>query len=400
MEEQSSDGGQTGDSTSTSADARPACPKKQTGSRRKRWNRKKQKRKTGAGGSQGSGCSGESVAAPVQSQTQSGSRSVPSDRGSQPRFSGEEAGPAPHGPAPRQSVRRDQSTRRDQGSHPRSAGKRTGPAPSGPAPRWGPTNGERNQRRKSGGNTVPPNDNRRERRDRGPARGNAPRGNTVNPGHEPRAGAGPNPSGRRVHTDSTTHRESQQLRDSRVDAGDTAPSWERPADRLPSLSSSTEPSWLSDEVTDEEWKALADFVRCEWEKFEDMVQALIDHIADVCKHHMDAAVTQREASSTQCWWWQKKCQNRAWQKTRQNSPPNNPTQNDGPYSGGHSHEGRTRRLQAARKRYNGPQAQCLQRLFLRNRKACVRRSLRKVMGDSARYHSISSQTFSRMSTLT
>ena len=43
VEEQSSDGGQMGDPTSTSADARPACPKKQAGSRKKRRNRKKRK---------------------------------------------------------------------------------------------------------------------------------------------------------------------------------------------------------------------------------------------------------------------------------------------------------------------------------------------------------------------
>ena len=56
-----------------------------------------------------------------------------------------------------------------------------------------------------------------------------------------------------------------------------------------------------DEVTDEEWKALADFVRCdlealkgyfEWKKIEDMVQALVNRVADVCKHHMDVAVTR------------------------------------------------------------------------------------------------------------
>ena len=55
-----------------------------------------------------------------------------------------------------------------------------------------------------------------------------------------------------------------------------------------------------DEVTDEERKALVDFVRSEleaiegkfeWEKFEDMVQALVNRVADICKHHMDAAVT-------------------------------------------------------------------------------------------------------------
>ena len=92
VEEQSSDGGQTDDSMSTSADARPACPKKHAGSRRKRRNRKKRKRNTGAGGSQGGSHSGEPMAAPAQSQTQSGSQSVPSDRGSQPRFSGREQG--------------------------------------------------------------------------------------------------------------------------------------------------------------------------------------------------------------------------------------------------------------------------------------------------------------------
>ena len=53
-------------------------------------------------------------------------------------------------------------------------------------------------------------------------------------------------------------------------------------------------------MTDEEWNALADFVQSElealkenfvWDKFEEMVQALIDHVVEVCKHHMDAAVT-------------------------------------------------------------------------------------------------------------
>ena len=83
----------------------------------------------------------------------------------------------------------------------------------------------------------------------------------------------------------TTRRESQQHRDSREGAGDTAPSGERPADRLPPSTASTEPNWLTvkfDEVTDEERKALADFVRrelealegnFEWEKFEDVVQS-------------------------------------------------------------------------------------------------------------------------------
>ena len=78
-----------------------------------------------------------------------------------------------------------------------------------------------------------------EHRDRDPARGNTPRGNTANPVREPRAGAGPNPLGCWTRTDSTTHRESEQLRDLRGDAGDTAPPKERPADRLPSSSSST-----------------------------------------------------------------------------------------------------------------------------------------------------------------
>ena len=98
---------------------------------------------------------------------------------------------------------------------------------------------------------------------------------------------------------------------------------------------------------------------------------------------MDAAVTRREASATQRWRWRKKRQNGARQSTRQNfPPPNNPTQSDGPSSGGRSHEGRTRRRQAARKRYDGPQAQRLQKLFLRNRKACVREILEE--GDGRR----------------
>ena len=151
VEEQSSDGGQTGDSTPTSADARPTCPKKQAGSRKKRQNRKKRRqKKPGAGGSQGGGHSGE-----------------------------------------------------------------------------------------------------------------PPTSCTVTPKME----AWPKPFlGRRTDIDSTTRRESQQPRDSWGDAGDTAPPEERPANRLPSSSSSTEPSWLSvkfDEVTDEEWKALASFVRSE-----------------------------------------------------------------------------------------------------------------------------------------
>ena len=184
-----------GDSTSTSADARPACPKKQAGSRRKRRKRKKRKQKTGAGGLQGGGHSGESVVATAQSQTQSGSRSVPSDQGSQPRFSGEGTGPAPCGPAPRQSVRRDQSTRRNRGSQPRSTGKRTGPAPSGPVPGSDPANGERNQRRRSGGNTMPPNDNHRECRDRGPACGNAHPGQYCEPWMRAQGRGWPKPFG-------------------------------------------------------------------------------------------------------------------------------------------------------------------------------------------------------------
>ena len=92
VEELSSEGGQTGDSTSTSADARPARPKKRAGSRKKRQNRKRRKRKSGAGESQGGGRSGEAVAAPAQSQTHSGSRSTSRDRGSQPRSSGQGTG--------------------------------------------------------------------------------------------------------------------------------------------------------------------------------------------------------------------------------------------------------------------------------------------------------------------
>ena len=216
--------------------------KKQAGSMKKHQNRKKQKQKTGTGGSQGGGCSGEFMAAPAkQSQFQSDSRSVHCDRGSQPRSSGKVTGPAPCGPAPHQNVRRDQSTRRDRSSQPRFSGKRTWLAPRGPAPCSGPANGEWNQRRKSGGNTVPPNDNRREHRDRGPAHG---KGNTANPGREPRAGAGPNPSGRQTRTDSTTRWESQQPRDFWEGTGDTLHPGERQADRLPSSVSSTEPSWL------------------------------------------------------------------------------------------------------------------------------------------------------------
>ena len=50
-----------------------------------------------------------------------------------------------------------------------------------------------------------------------------------------------------------------------------------------------------DEVTDEERKALVKFVwnelealerSFEWDLFEDMVQALVNRVADKCKHHM------------------------------------------------------------------------------------------------------------------
>ena len=155
--------------------------------------------------------------------------------------------------------------------------------------------------------------------------------------------------------------------------------------------------WLTlayEEVTEEYRKELNDFVDSalkdlegasfEWEKFEQMVQALVDKVASKCEFHMDDATTSRPVKPNQGWRWRKKkrhgqnstqtsvssSQSQGSPAGQQNPVSENPVQN-----GRGNHNARARRRQVARKGFDRFEAQRLQRLFRRNRKSCVREIL-------------------------
>ena len=115
------------------------------------------------------------------------------------------------------------------------------------------------------------------------------------------------------------------------------------------------------------------------------MQALIDQVASKCESCMDSASTARNRSvnPNQGWRWRK--QNRRRENSSQDTTPDSqggpespvgperPSENSGHWRGNNG--ARARRRQAARRGFDGPEAQRLQRLFRRNRKSCVREIL-------------------------
>ena len=167
--------------------------------------------------------------------------------------------------------------------------------------------------------------------------------------------------------------------------------------------------WLTlayEEASDEVRKELFDFVtesldgleeNFEWSEFENVVQALTEKIASICESNMDSESTSnRSVNPNQGWRWRQQQRRRenSSQETvsgSQSGPPESaagptrPSENSSQRDGSHgdqragrrggNHGGRARRRKAARRRYDGPEAQRLQRLFRRNRKSCVREIL-------------------------
>ena len=149
-----------------------------------------------------------------------------------------------------------------------------------------------------------------------------------------------------------------------------------------------------EEVSDKFRKELADFVGesleglgvdFPWQDFESVVQALIDRVASKCESCMDSSSTARNRSvnPNQGWRWRK--QKRRRENSSQDTAPDSqggpespvgperPSENSGHRRGNNG--ARARRRQAARRGFDGPEAQRLQRLFRRNRKSCVREIL-------------------------
>ena len=161
-----------------------------------------------------------------------------------------------------------------------------------------------------------------------------------------------------------------------------------------------------EEASDEVRKELFDFVtesldgldeNFEWSEFENVVQALTEKIASICESNMDSESTSnRSVNPNQGWRWrqqQRRSENSSQETVSgsQSGPPESaagptrPSENSSQRDGSHgdqragrrggNHGGRARRRKAARRRYDGPEAQRLQRLFRRNRKSCVREIL-------------------------
>ena len=152
--------------------------------------------------------------------------------------------------------------------------------------------------------------------------------------------------------------------------------------------------WLTlayEEISEEDRKGFADFVgdslekleeNFEWEEFEKVVQALIDKVSATCEKHMAERTTSRTVNPNQGWRWrqrrrggQSSSQDSSGSPNSQEAPAGTRPPPEIPASSGRGHAARARRRQAARRRYNGPEAQRLQRLFRRNRKSCVREIL-------------------------
>ena len=154
--------------------------------------------------------------------------------------------------------------------------------------------------------------------------------------------------------------------------------------------------WLTlahEEVSDEFRKELNDFVDSslkelesafEWSKFEQVVQELVDKVVSKCEVHMDNQTTSRPVRPTQGFRWRQR--GRQGQSTTQTEESASQGQGspaeqeqsraeNSVRSGGGNHNARARRRKAARQGYDRFEAQRLQRLFRRNRKACVREIL-------------------------
>ena len=217
------------------------------------------------------------------------------------------------------------------------------------------------------------------------------RESTGRPGSQGRRTAGdtnvPRPD-RGVAGDSVTSRSSGTNSGSR---NQSTPSGNEPP-RPPS-----QRRWLNltqEEVSDDDRKELFDFVtesldglqeNFEWEEFEKVVQELIGKVATKCESHMDQQSTSRSVNPNQGWRWRQSRSSENPSQGRSGSQSNpessagtcRPSENSGHRGGNHgrNHGARARRRKAARGRYNGPEAQRLQRLFRRNRKSCVREIL-------------------------
>ena len=106
---------------------------------------------------------------------------------------------------------------------------------------------------------------------------------------------------------------------------------------------------------------------CQRHHFESAVQALIDQVASKCESCMDSSSTTRNRSvnPNQGWRWRK--QKRRRENPSQNTVPDSeggpespvvpkrPSENSGHWHG--NNDARTRRRQAARRCFDGPEAQ-------------------------------------------